>query len=219
MIKIIRIFFVLVTAACLLGACSSSSENLIILCAGDSMTESSYPRYLQRILATESIRAKVINIGRSGNTSGEYLEYLTKKTKDLEDNYPDYILLQLGTNDVRVDHDRTTSEQFYRNMKHILAIFDRFKDRRGRESKILLALIPPVPEGLAFPFSSESHTRVHEEINPLLKKLAAEEKVPLVDNHSLFIRSPQLLSGVHPTEEGYRKIARNWFDALLAHIK
>jgi len=214
-----RYFFFSVALLCVFSICTSKPQNLILLCAGDSITESSYPRHLQRLFEAEGIRAKVYNFGRSGNTTGEYLEFLKQNEADLKELQPDFILLQLGTNDVRMDHDRTTGDAFYINMKSILSLFRPFTNREGKKSRILLALIPPVPHDLPYPFSSESCTRVYEEINPIITKIAVEEKMTLVDNYSLFIRSPRLLAGIHPTEEGYKKLARNWYDSLLSDMK
>jgi lysophospholipase L1-like esterase len=55
---------------------------------------------------------------------------------------------------------------------------------------------------------------VAREINPLIQNIAAAERLPVVDNYSPFLRSPELLPDVHPTSEGYRLMARNWLEAL-----
>jgi len=197
-----------------LSSCSASPKGTIILCAGDSITEAAYPRFLQKILKKEGIRGKVLNYGRSGYTSGEYLNFLKRSKETLAAEHPDFILLQLGTNDVRADHDSISGEKFQLNMKRIIKIFRRFKNRSGEKTQILLAAIPPIPERSLFPFSSESQARVTEEINPIIKKISAEEKVVLVDNYTLFLQSPHLLPEVHPTREGYRVLAQNWFNSL-----
>jgi len=198
----------------LLTSCKSSSNGLIILCAGDSITESIYPRYLQKALKREGIKARVLNYGINGNTSGEYLNFLIKNKETLYNEHPDFILLQLGTNDVRIDHDKTESLQFYMNMKNIISILRILKARSGKESQILLATIPPIPENVTFPFNKNSSSRVTEEINPLIKKICIEENIPLVDNHTIFADSPKLLPEVHPSREGYRHLALNWLRAL-----
>ena len=194
--------------------CSVPPAGVIIFCAGDSITEGEYPFFLDKILRKNGVRAKVLNYGRSGFTSGEYLKFLENNQNTLASEQPDFILLQLGTNDVRFDHDSTSGEEFYSNMKEIIEIFKDFRNRSGKKSKILLATIPPIPDGSLFPFTSESQTRATEEINPFLKKISAEEKVILVDNYTLFVHSPQLLPEVHPNREGYRHLAQNWYDAL-----
>lgn len=198
----------------LLLACSSPPTGTIILCAGDSITQVGYPKFLRSILRGEGIRAKVINEGRSGFNSKEYLVFLRKNKTVLEDNHPDFILLQLGTNDVRTDHDFTPADEFYANMKEIIRLFRDFKTRTGKNSRILLATIPPVPDGTPFPFTPDSAERVEREINPLIHTLAEEENISLVDNYSVFLRSPHLLPEVHPSNQGYAALARNWYSAL-----
>ena len=195
-------------------ACSSPPRGLIILCAGDSLTDSEYPRHLHRLLAREGRRTRVLNGGRKGNTSGEFWRYLKQRGPALAREHPDFVLLQLGTNDVRVDGDHTPADTFANNMRKIIGLFREFTDRRGERARILLATIPPLPERYSFPFGPESAGRVVREINPLIQKIAAEEQLVLVDNYGLFLRSPELLPDVHPSSAGYRLLARNWYDAL-----
>jgi lysophospholipase L1-like esterase len=195
-------------------SCSSPPTNYIIFCAGDSITEVGYPKFLRQILKQEGIRAKVINQGKSGYNSKEYLEFLQKNKTALANNQPDFICLQLGTNDVRIDHDHTSSEQFYGNMKEIIKLFRHFQTRWGKKPKILIALIPPIPDGPSFPFSPQSVKRVTQEINPLIQTLAQEEKISLVDNFSVFLDNPQLLPEIHPSDQGYEALAHNWLTGL-----
>jgi lysophospholipase L1-like esterase len=199
--------------------CSPSRLTVIILCAGDSLTDSEYPRDLQRLLARDGISARVLNFGRKGDTSGEYRRYLENHRAALADEHPDFILLQLGTNDVRLDADLTDTPTFTRNMRAIIAGFRGFTDRRGGKSSVLLASIPPVPESAAFPFGPASGERVVREINPALRELAREEQLVFVDNHALFSASPELLPDVHPSREGYRRLARNWYGALAPLLR
>jgi lysophospholipase L1-like esterase len=198
----------------MMNSCGSKSEGVIIFCAGDSITEVGYPRFLHRILNREGLRNKVINRGRSGHNSREYLQLLRKNQTVWAESSPDFILLQLGTNDVRIDQDQASSDEFYRNIKEIIRIFRGWKTRAGKSPRLLLAAIPPIPEGTPFPFDSDSRKRVGEDINPLLEKIAREENLPFVDNFSLFLGSPHLLPGVHPSKEGYEALAQNWYEAL-----
>ena len=215
-----RLFFL--TAALLLfsSVCAPPApRTVIILCAGDSLTDSEYPHDLQRLMARDGIPARVINFGRKGDTSGEYRRFLENHRAALADEHPDFILLQLGTNDVRLDGDLTDAPAFARNMRAILACFRGFTDRQGGTSSVLLASIPPVPESAAFPFGPASRERVVREINPALRDLAREERLVFVDNYALFSASPELLPGVHPSREGYRRLARNWYSVLAPLLK
>jgi lysophospholipase L1-like esterase len=198
----------------LLFSCSSLPTSYIILCAGDSLTEIGYPPFLKSILKRDGIRAKVLNQGRSGFNSKEYLVFLEKNKKTLAKNFPDFICLQLGTNDVRTDHDHTSANEFYANIKEIIRLFRDFTTRSGKDPNILLATIPPIPDNTAFPFTNLSGKRVTQEINPLIQKLAVEEKLSLVDNFSIFLDNPHFLPEVHPTDQGYEAMARNWHEAL-----
>jgi len=195
-------------------ACRRPPRGVIILCAGDSLTDSEYPRHLQRLLGREGRRAKVLNYGRKGHTSGEYLRFLRQQGTSVAREHPDFILLQLGTNDVRVDGDQTATEDFGRNMEAIIGLFREFTDRRGERTHVLIATIPPLPEDCSPPFGPGSRDRVVREINPLIRKIAAAEGLPVVDNYSHFLRSPEFLPEVHPTSEGYRLMARHWLEAL-----
>ncbi len=199
--------------------CSSSQRGVIVLCAGDSLTESPYPRFLKNNLTAVGIRAKVLNFGRPGNTTGEYLNYLLNNRESLAQKHPDFVCLLLGTNDVRNDHDNTSSDFVYANLKDILEIFSQFKDPDGKRTRILLSTIPPIPDGVPFPFSTQSQERVINDINPLILKIGKEENLQVVDNTSLFFKNPDLLPEVHPTEEGYRQLAQNWFEAILPLTK
>lgn len=198
----------------LLAFCGSKPKGIIIMCAGDSITEIGYPRFLQRLLNREGIRNKIFNQGQSGHNSREYLQFLKKNQTIWTGSNPDFVLLQLGTNDVRIDHDQTSSDEFYRNIKEIILLFRRLRTRAGESPLILLATIPPIPEGTPYPFDSVSRRRIWEEINPLIEKIAHEENLPLVDNSSLFLSSPHLLPDVHPSKKGYEALAQNWYEAL-----
>ena len=198
-------------------SCSSPPSNYIILCAGDSLTEVGYPPFLARILKEEGIGAKVVNQGKSGHNSGEYLAFLEKNKKSLAQNFPDFICLQLGTNDVRTDHDHTSADAFYANMKEIIRLFKEFRTRSGKTPRLLIATVPPIPDNTPFPFDTSSEERVEREINPLIQKIAEEEKCALVDNFSLFVDSPLFLPEVHPSGRGYEAMAQNWRTALKKH--
>jgi len=205
---------ILLLVALSISTCASSPKAVIIFCAGDSITAADYPRFLQKQLIRDGFRAKTINHGRSGNTSGEYLVFLSKNRARLAEKHPDFILLQLGTNDVRADRDKTSPAAFRANMKKIVELFRTFHNRKGKRSILLVATIPPVPKGTPFPFTDRSRERVTSEINPIIKDICLEEKIPLVDNYALFLKFPELLPEVHPTLEGYRCLAGNWYEAL-----
>jgi lysophospholipase L1-like esterase len=185
----------------------------VVLCAGDSITAGGYPWYLQRRLDEAGHRLKVIDAGEKGNTSGEYLGFL-RRSRIIERTNPHWVLLQLGTNDVRSDGDATAVGRFRENIEAILGLVARHRNPDGSSPRVLLATIPPVPVEVPGHFNAESRARVEREINPALREIAARRQLPLVDNHRLFEARPQLLPAVHPNEQGYRVLAESWYDAL-----
>lgn len=204
----------LLVALAALSSCRERQGNIIIFCAGDSITEQGYPSFLEESFQDEGVEARVLNHGRSGNTSAEYLRFLKGNFDTLRVERPDIVLIELGTNDVRVDGDRVSREEFKKNIREIIRLFRDFKTRSGKRPAILLASIPPVPDGAAFPFGPESGPRVIAEINPAIQAVCTETHSVFVDNYSIFAGSPSLLPGVHPSPEGYRAMARNWHMAI-----
>jgi lysophospholipase L1-like esterase len=200
-------------------SCSRPERGVVILCAGDSITEQGYPRYLRAALRADDVRARVLNYGRSGNTSAEYLAFLKQSGDRLRAERPDIVLLELGTNDVREDGDRVTAADFERNIREIVGVFKSFQAGDEGPPAIYLAAIPPVPEGTAFPFGPESAARVSAEINPAIRAVCADLGLDFVDNHSLFAASPDLLPGVHPSPDGYKAMAANWYAAIRERVR
>jgi lysophospholipase L1-like esterase len=199
-------------------SCAGPERGVIILCAGDSITEQGYPRYLRAALRADGIRVRVLNYGRSGNTSAEYLSFLKGNGDKLRAERPDIVLLELGTNDVRMDGDSAAAADFKRNIREIVGIFKGFRTRAGEAPAIYLAAIPPIPEGTPFPFGPDSEARVVAEINPAIKAVCADLELGFVDNHTLFVRAPDLLPGVHPTSKGYKAMAASWYAAIRERL-
>jgi len=212
------VFFLLGIAWLLSLSCSPKPDSYILLCAGDSLTEQGYPVYLRRLLKKEGLRVRVYNKGRSGYNSAEYLAYLRAHPNELRNFQPDFILLQLGTNDVRTDGDRTSREEFKANMKEIISLLSQLPTRRRQSPRLLLGLVPPIKPEANYPFNEESAQRVETEINPAILSLASELNLPVVNNWEIFMKRPELLPGIHPNPEGYQEMARAWFQALLPYL-
>lgn len=191
-----------------------SKKRLVILCLGDSLTADGYPTWLNQLISESQISARVINKGVKGHTSGEYLYYL-KRSHLLEEIVPDIILLQLGTNDIRIDADHTPTKRFIQNMEQIIAEIQRHPYADRKTFKLLIATIPPLNEiGHLYTFNRESIRRVHEEINPAIKDIARKWNLILVDNYQHFLNHRELIPDVHPTEKGYHLMAENWIKSI-----
>lgn len=193
---------------------TTAATRLTVLCAGDSITAASYPSHLQELLDRAGHDLLVVNAGRGGNTSGEYLAHISRPGL-LERMNPSWVLLQLGTNDVRTDGDSTPVERFRENMEAILDLLERHRGPGGAPPRVLIATIPPVPIEVPWHFDAASRARVDREINPAIREIAAKRGIPVVDNHALLSAHPEWLPGIHPSEDGYRALARSWFEALV----
>lgn len=202
-----------------LAGCRARPRNWIVLCAGDSLTERGWPAHLDRALGRAGLSARVYNMGRSGHTSGEYLRFLRSERSRFAAARPDFVLLALGTNDVRIDADATPREAFRANLREIAAELGRLESRFGRPPRLVVATAPPIPAGEPFPFGPDSDRRIREEINPEIKALARELGVPVADQHALFSAAPGLLPAVHPSEEGYRRMGETWLDILAPAMR
>ncbi len=191
---------------------------IVVVAAGDSITAASYPRYLQEMFDGAKLPVTVVNAGVKGHTSGEYLAYL-RSSGLLGRTNPDVVLLQLGTNDVRIDADHTETARFYRQMNEILDEVLAHRTPRGRRPSVFLSTIPPVVVSIPGFFDDSSRRRVVDEINPTIRRLAQERGLPLVDTYELFVRHPDWLPEIHPNEDGYRAMARQWFERLGPQVR
>lgn len=196
---------------------SSAPDALVILCAGDSITAADYPAQLAGLFRQQHRPVRVVNLGRPGNNSGQYLQFLSTDHSWAVQR-PDYVLLQLGTNDVRIDGDRTDTAQFSDQMSQIIVLFQDCRNKQGQPPEIWLATIPPI-KSTAYPFDQSSARRVDEEINPIVRKLAAERGLHLADINELFTAQPELLPGIHPSPAGYRALAGYWHQLLAPEIE
>ena len=185
----------------------------VILCAGDSITAASYPRHLKKLLLGDGLQVQVINAGVKGDNTAEYIRFLDR-SQIIERTSPSWVLLQLGTNDLRIDSHATTTEQFRKNLEAILERFGRHRRRDGSLPRIILATIPPIPLEVRWHFDAGSRARVEAELNPAIREIARRHGLFLVDIHALFAARPDLLPEIHPSEEGYRALARFWHRIL-----
>lgn len=186
----------------------------VILCAGDSITASGYPKQLKKLLAHDGWQVQVINAGVKGDSTAEYLRFL-ERSRIIERTEPGWVLLQLGTNDLRIDSHETTTTQFRINLEAILDRIGRQRNKDGSSPRIILATIPPIPVEVRWHFDAGSRARVETEINPAIRAIAAQRGLVLADIHALFANRPDLLPDVHPSEAGYRELAAAWQRILV----
>lgn len=185
----------------------------VILCAGDSITAASYPKQLKGLFSRDGFPVQVINAGRKGDNTAEYIRFLDR-SQIIERTDPNWVLLQLGTNDLRIDGHATTTWQFGKNLEAILDRITRHRNHDGTSPQIILSTIPPIPLEVRWHFDAGSRARVEAEINPAIRAIALRRGLVLADNHAVFAGRPELLPEIHPSEAGYRALAEAWYRIL-----
>jgi len=124
----------------------------------------------------------------------------------LDAHKPEAVLLMLGTNDILQDYAVGTAPD------RLSALVDQITTRMPN-SQVLVATIPPSSK-------SSSDTQQVVAFNAALpgivdSKVAQGKKVSLVNIFDV-LRPWDLADSIHPTAEGYRKIANTWHDPILA---
>lgn len=214
--KLWKYIFIFILAVIVIY-CFSGNKDTFVLCLGDSITDSewgNYPTHMNKLFVKRDVACTAISRGRPGNTSGEYLQFFSK-SKALKKFKPKMIILMLGTNDVRIDHDRTSTKKFKKNMSEIINIIRAFEKENKYKIDIYICTILPIFKSDLNTFTKESIRRVEEEIVPAIEELSIEHDIELIDLHSVFMRNKDLLPGIHPSPGGYYKIAKVIFNRIM----
>ena len=123
----------------------------------------------------------------------------------LNDAQPDMVLLEIGTNDIL--RDDNISQAPSRLNKLIDNITNQLPN-----TQLLVASIPPISRTES---QKQQATEFNSHIPGIVDSKAAQGKnVSFVDIFSA-LTPDDLQDGIHPTVEGYSKIADVWYDAIL----
>ena len=193
-------------------------------------------------LLAERFKLRITNCSRFGNTIRKAMPRI-EKDSETPCGEEAYALLELGGNDCDYDwaavsdapeaaHEcRTPPETFLSAYRRAI----RLLRESGR--KVILATLPPVNSELYLRFlcrdglsrdnivrwlgDVEHIYRWQESYSAMVERLAREERVPLIDLRSAFLRdlrSPEALlcaDGIHPSMQGQSLI----FDTLSDFIR
>jgi lysophospholipase L1-like esterase len=194
---------------------------LRVMPLGDSITEgarssdgSGYRTDLYDLLTAAGIRADFVGSKHSGagpdrdheGHSGWPISRIAERLDGWLALYrPDVILLHAGTNDLFSD---VAARGASRRLRDLLAQIRR--DRPGAE--VLVARLVGNRGGGA----AARHQRRVDAFNAALPGVVASAgpRFRLVDQSA--VRDSLIADHVHPNDEGYRRMAATWFDALLA---
>lgn len=192
-----------------------------ILCFGDSMTagttsavytptaltpgsSTSYPFKLQGLLAAR-YTAQTIAVSNAGKPGEKAVEGKNRLGGALSEAKPEFLILMEGANDLN-------SPDFTSVSPIVGAMEDMVREALGRGVQVAVATLPPQREdgpkaarpGLVTKYNSE------------LRAMAAKKGATLVDVNALFPVSLIGQDGLHPTEEGYQRLAEIFQDAIKA---
>jgi len=172
-----------------------------IICIGDSITagygatQGGYPDILQEMFGPGYV---VRNAGASGATLGK------RNKGNLGEFAPEIIIIKLGTNDAAPANWSKCKASFADNYK---AFID---DLNTLTPKPRIYLVLPVPR-----FDAEAAANLANEVIPIVKKVAAEKNVSVIDCHTPFLNMKQLFGdGLHPGDAGQKMLAEIFYRAL-----
>ncbi len=199
----------------------------LLVCLGDSVTDGAgrsgvtaddtYPRVLERILSGRDPAPWVIRAGKGGENTRQALQRFTSVVKPLP--RVDYVVIMYGLNDaamidgspVERAEPRIPLAEYTENLRALVA-----EVRRHGGRPILCTPNPMTP---AYPYASRGAYARAGDVNFMVRsyatavrKLAEEEKAPLVDVDRVFrrVRDWEKLfpDGIHPNAAGLAMIAK-----------
>ncbi len=188
----------------------TSPKRLTIVCAGDSLMRP-MPVHLRRLWPSSRFRLR--DWAQGGLSSATYLSFFLQHP-DWRRERVDFILLQLGTNDVSlIMKQEEDASSFYHNLRAIVRHYQKLKSNFFRRPQILIATVP-LFSGLEV--EAARNEIVEKIVNPNIRILAQKEGLILVDQYAVLMNRPELYDpdGVHPNPEGERALARNWRRAV-----
>jgi alpha-L-fucosidase 2 len=186
---------------------SCSKKDIKIACVGDSITEgyglacqskTAYPVILDSILGPGYA---VLNCGRSATTlqkKGDFPYWISKEFYDVFAYNPDIIIIKLGTNDTKPQN--WNAKNFAKDYQSLI---DTFKTISAKP-KIFLCLPVPVFKTVW----GINDSTVTEGIIPIVTKIAAENKLPVIDlYHQMSNQADNFPDCIHPNEKAVKVMA------------
>ena len=188
----------------------SYSQAIKVACVGNSITYGhgiegrdslAYPPQLEKILGNEW---EVKNFGNSGSTmlkTGNKPYWIQPEFQLAQKYQPDIVIIKLGTNDSKPRNWDGHSQEYIEDYREMIKIF------QDLDSHPLVFLgIPIMVTKDTWDIKKKV---VDEEIIPLIKQLANDQGLVLIDFYSSLKNHPEyIFDNVHPNAEG---------SALMAH--
>lgn len=159
----------------------------------------------------------IYNLGISGNTSKDLFERFEFETKQrIKEDRETIIIFDIGTNDTQFIHSensiRFPKEKFKQNIEKLIELAKKYSN------KIIFIGITCVDESKTSPYSwnkdkSWKNEYVKEYSN-IIKKVCKQNNIYFIDIINL-LNNKDLDDGLHPNDNGHKKIAEEVKDFLL----
>lgn len=194
---------IVVFASLLCLTITHSVAALEIIAFGDSITAGTgsesggYPPRLEKILKSNGKPCTIYNLGIPGERTHQGLE----RIGEVLDTYPaDAILIMEGTNDIRSGYPVQTTKL---NLQLMINI--------AKEKGVIPILSTLTPSD-----QSNSEILIPTKYNPMIKELAEQNGIPLVDQYGAVEKIWDALNddGIHPNDKGYLYLAKTWDNTL-----
>ena len=151
--------------------------------------------------------------------------------KRVEKYQPDVLTLMIGTNDLLSNYELDKAGE------RLEGVVDSAFEKLPEGAVLILATIPDMDADAKLPtpdasgqdtyidqatFTAESMDKCVKEYNEKVAALVEKKKgegknIVLADVHSVLTKA-DLYDGVHPSEEGYKKLADFWYGVILEQI-
>ena len=202
------------------GDLAPSGNNIRVTCVGDSNTKRGYPEILEGLLGQGW---KTTNSGISAATiiDGTFHPYLEEEVYQVAlGSEPDFVIIMLGTNDAnpkwwrgkrKTEFTGTPAEEFRAGYLELIDSFQQLESR----PQIIIAL--PLPVFAKNPPSRRRRELLVDQVCPIIRAIAEEKKLPLVDLQTLMAGDVELSAkdGVHFTQQGYEKMSKVFKERIV----
>lgn len=172
-----------------------------------------YPTVLRELLNSR-YTVQTVSVINRGQRGVKAVDAPPDLSAFLALNQYDAVLLMHGNNDLLLQ-DSIAMAAAANAMQQMV------RDAKSRRVQVLLATLPPQNVDGCCPRRGVGAPLVVP-YNDRLKLIAASENVPLVDVYQAFSGELARLidfDGLHPTAEGYRRIADTFFDIIRARLE
>lgn len=174
-----------------------------IIAFGDSITSGrgsntgGYPIRLQQMLEATGKHCTIYNAGISGERTYQGVERIATVLDSIK---ADMILIMEGTNDIRSGHPWQTTQL---NLQLMIDL------AKAKGVTPILATLTPNDR-------FNSGVLIPGRWNPMIRDLAKQNNIPLVDHYLAVEASwPSLTNdGIHPNDDGYLYLAKSWNNAV-----